>query len=162
MRNINLKKIIVPNIPYVVIGIMATKIGQAVRLAPGSGFEGKALHIMEGLTLAFEDIMPSFHIFDIIVGATIAAGIRLAVYVKSKNAKKYRKNEEYGSARWGTHDDIAPFQDPVFQKNVILTQTESLMMSNRPKEPQNARNKNVLIVGGSGSGRYAVLIEANN
>ena len=161
MKNINLKKIIVPNIPYVVIGIMATKIGQAVRLAPGSGFEGKALHIMEGLTLAFEDIIPSFHIFDIIVGATIAAGIRLAVYVKSKNAKKYRKNEEYGSARWGTHDDIAPFQDPVFQNNVILTQTESLMMSNRPKEPKNARNKNVLIVGGSGSGKTRFWIKPN-
>ncbi|MEE1012248.1 MAG: type IV secretory system conjugative DNA transfer family protein [Acutalibacteraceae bacterium] len=161
MRNINLKKIIVPNIPYVVIGIMATKIGQAVRLAPGSGFEGKALHVMEGLTYAFEDILPSFHIFDIIVGVTIAAGIRLAVYVKSKNAKKYRKNEEYGSARWGTHDDIAPFQDPVFQNNVILTQTESLMMSNRPKEPKNARNKNVLIVGGSGSGKTRFWIKPN-
>ena len=161
MRNINIKKIIVPNIPYVVIGIMATKIGQAIRLAPGTDFQGKALHIMEGLTYAFEDIIPSFHIFDIIVGATIAAGIRLAVYVKSKNAKKYRKNEEYGSARWGTHDDIAPFQDPVFQNNVILTQTESLMMSNRPKEPKNARNKNVLIVGGSGSGKTRFWIKPN-
>lgn len=161
MRNINLKKIIVPNIPYVVIGIMATKIGQAIRLAPGTDFQGKALHIMEGLTYAFENIIPSFHIFDIIVGATIAAGIRLAVYVKSKNAKKYRKNEEYGSARWGTHDDIAPFQDPVFQNNVILTQTESLMMSNRPKEPKNARNKNVLIVGGSGSGKTRFWIKPN-
>lgn len=161
MRNINLKKIIVPNIPYVVIGIMATKIGQSIRLAPGTDFQGKALHIMEGLTYAFEDIIPSFHIFDIIVGATIAAGIRLAVYVKSKNAKKYRKNEEYGSARWGTHDDIAPFQDPVFQNNVILTQTESLMMSNRPKEPKNARNKNVLIVGGSGSGKTRFWIKPN-
>ena len=161
MRNINFKKIIIPNIPYFVIGIMATKIGQAVRLAPGSGFEDKALHIMEGLTYAFSDLVPSFHIFDIIVGATIAAGIRLAVYVKSKNAKKYRKNEEYGSARWGTHDDIAPFQDPVFKNNVILTQTESLMMSNRPKEPKNARNKNVLIVGGSGSGKTRFWIKPN-
>ncbi|MBQ2392202.1 MAG: type IV secretory system conjugative DNA transfer family protein [Clostridia bacterium] len=140
---------------------MATKIGQAIRLAPGTDFQGKALHIMEGLTYAFEDIIPSFHIFDIIVGATIAAGIRLAVYVKSKNAKKYRKNEEYGSARWGTHDDIAPFQDPVFQNNVILTQTESLMMNNRPKEPKNARNKNVLIVGGSGSGKTRFWIKPN-
>ena len=140
---------------------MATKIGQAIRLAPGTDFQGKALHIMEGLTYAFEDIIPSFHIFDIIVGATIAAGIRLTVYVKSKNAKKYRKNEEYGSARWGTHDDIAPFQDPVFQNNVILTQTESLMMSNRPKEPKNARNKNVLIVGGSGSGKTRFWIKPN-
>lgn len=140
---------------------MATKIGQAIRLAPGTDFQGKALHIMEGLTYAFEDVLPSFHIFDIIVGVTIAAGIRLAVYVKSKNAKKYRKNEEYGSARWGTHDDIAPFQDPVFQNNVILTQTESLMMSNRPKEPKNARNKNVLIVGGSGSGKTRFWIKPN-
>ena len=161
MRNINLKKIIVPNIPYVVIGIMATKIGQAIRLAPGTDFQGKALHIMEGLTYAFENLLPSFQIFDILVGATIAAAIRLAVYVKSKNAKKYRKNEEYGSARWGTHDDIAPFQDPVFKNNIILTQTESLMMSNRPKEPKNARNKNVLIVGGSGSGKTRFWIKPN-
>ena len=161
MKKINFKKIIVPNIPYVAIGIFATKIGQAIRLAPGTGFEGKALHIMEGLTYAFENLLPSFHFFDIIVGAAIAAAIRLAVYVKSKNAKKYRKNEEYGSARWGTPADIAPFQDPVFQNNVILTQTESLMMSNRPKEPKNARNKNVLIVGGSGSGKTRFWIKPN-
>ena len=161
MRNEKIKKIIVPIIPYFIIGLMATKIGQAIRLAPGNGFEGKALHMMEGLTYAFSNVLPSFHIFDIFVGATIAAGIRLAVYLKSKNAKKYRKNEEYGSARWGTHDDIAPFQDPVFQNNVILTQTESLMMSNRPKEPKNARNKNVLIVGGSGSGKTRFWIKPN-
>lgn len=161
MKNEKLKKIIVLNIPYFIIGLMATKIGQAIRLAPGNGFEGKALHMMEGLTYAFSDILPSFHIFDIFVGATIAAGIRLAVYLKSKNAKKYRKNEEYGSARWGTHDDIAPFQDPVFKNNIILTQTESLMMSNRPKEPKNARNKNVLIVGGSGSGKTRFRIKPN-
>lgn len=161
MKNEKLKKIIVLNIPYFIIGLMATKIGQAIRLAPGNGFEGKALHMMEGLTYAFSDILPSFHFFDIFVGATIATGIRLAVYLKSKNAKKYRKNEEYGSARWGTHDDIAPFQDPVFQNNVILTQTESLMMSNRPKDPKNARNKNVLIVGGSGSGKTRFWIKPN-
>ena len=161
MKSEKIKKIIVPIIPYFIIGLMATKIGQAIRLAPGNGFEGKALHMMEGLTYAFSDILPSFHIFDIFLGATIAAGIRLAVYLKSKNAKKYRKNEEYGSARWGTHDDIAPFQDPVFQNNVILTQTESLMMSNRPKEPKNARNKNVLIVGGSGSGKTRFWIKPN-
>ena len=161
MKSEKIKKIIVPIIPYFIIGLMATKIGQAIRLAPGNGFEGKALHMMEGLTYAFSDILPSFHIFDVFVGAAIAAGIRLAVYLKSKNAKKYRKNEEYGSARWGTHDDIAPFQDPVFQNNVILTQTESLMMSNRPKEPKNARNKNVLIVGGSGSGKTRFWIKPN-
>ena len=161
MKNEKIKKIIVPIIPYFIIGLMATKIGQAIRLAPGNGFEGKALHMMEGLTYAFSDILPSFYIFDIFVGATIAAGIRLTVYLRSKNAKKYRKNEEYGSARWGTHDDIAPFQDPVFKNNIILTQTESLMMSNRPKEPKNARNKNVLIVGGSGSGKTRFWIKPN-
>ena len=161
MKQINLKKLIVPNIPYFVIAVFATKLGQAIRLAPGTGFDGKALHIMEGLTYAFTDLMPSFHLFDIFIGATVAAAIRLAVYIKSKNAKKYRKNEEYGSARWGTQADIAPFQDPVFKNNIILTQTESLMMSNRPKEPKNARNKNVLIVGGSGSGKTRFWIKPN-
>lgn len=161
MKQINLKKLIVPNIPYFVIAVFATKLGQAIRLAPGTGFDGKALHIMEGLTYAFTDLMPSFNLFDMFIGATVAAAIRLAVYIKSKNAKKYRKNEEYGSARWGTQADIAPFQDPVFKNNIILTQTESLMMSNRPKEPKNARNKNVLIVGGSGSGKTRFWIKPN-
>lgn len=161
MKQINFKKLIIPNIPYFAIGLFATKVGQAIRLAPGTGFEGKLMHIMEGFTYAFADIFPSFNLFDILIGATIAAAIRLAVYVKSKNAKKYRKNEEYGSARWGTHEDIAPFVDPVFDNNIILTQTERLMMCNRPKEPKNARNKNVLIVGGSGSGKTRFWIKPN-
>lgn len=161
MKQIDFKKLIIPNIPYFAIGLFATKVGQAIRLAPGAGFEGKLMHIMEGFTYAFADIFPSFNLFDILIGATIAAAIRLAVYVKSKNAKKYRKNEEYGSARWGTHEDIAPFVDPVFDNNIILTQTESLMMCNRPKEPKNARNKNVLIVGGSGSGKTRFWIKPN-
>ncbi len=161
MKQINFKKLIIPNIPYFAIGLFATKVGQAIRHAPGTGFEGKLMHIMEGFTYAFADIFPSFNLFDILIGATIAAAIRLAVYVKSKNAKKYRKNEEYGSARWGTHEDIAPFVDPVFDNNIILTQTESLMMCNRPKEPKNARNKNVLIVGGSGSGKTRFWIKPN-
>ena len=161
MKQINFKKFIIPNIPYFAIGLFATKVGQAIRLAPGTGFEGKLMHIMEGFTYAFADLFPSFNLFDILIGATIAAAIRLAVYVKSKNAKKYRKNEEYGSARWGTHEDIAPFVDPVFDNNIILTQTESLMMCNRPKEPKNARNKNVLIVGGSGSGKTRFWIKPN-
>lgn len=161
MKQIDFKKLIIPNIPYFAIGLFATKVGQAIRLAPGTGFEGKLMHIMEGFTYAFADIFPSFNLFDILIGATIAAAIRLAVYVKSKNAKKYRKNEEYGSARWGTHEDIAPFVDPVFDNNIILTQTESLMMCNRPKEPKNARNKNVLIVGGSGSGKTRFWIKPN-
>ncbi len=161
MKQINFKKLIIPNIPYFAIGLFATKVGQAIRLAPGTGFDGKLMNIMEGFTYAFADFLPSFNLFDIFIGATIVAAIRLAVYVKSKNAKKYRKNEEYGSARWGTHEDIAPFVDPVFDNNIILTQTESLMMCNRPKEPKNARNKNVLIVGGSGSGKTRFWIKPN-
>ncbi len=161
MNQAKIKKIIIPNIPYFLIGVFATKIGQAIRLAPGTDFQGKVIHIMEGFAYAFENILPSFHLFDVFVGVTVAAAIRLAVYIKGKNAKKYRKNEEYGSARWGTHEDILPFIDPVFDNNIILTQTESLMMSNRPKEPKNARNKNVLIVGGSGSGKTRFWIKPN-
>lgn len=158
-KPVNIKKIILPNIPYVFIALLATKLGQAARLAPGFDFSSKAIHIMEGLTLAFQSIVPSFHPIDLCVGIAVAGIIRLVVYVKGKNAKKYRKNEEYGSARWGTPEDIAPFVDPVFKNNIILTQTESLMMSNRPKDPKNARNKNVLIVGGSGSGKTRFFIK---
>ena len=161
MRNVNLKKLILPNVPYVFIALLATKLGQAARLAPGSDFSSKVLHIMEGLTLAFESIVPSFHPVDLLVGVAGAVIIRLIVYVKGKNAKKFRKNLEYGSARWGTKEDIAPFVDPVFENNVILTQTESLMMSNRPKEPKNARNKNVLVIGGSGSGKTRFFLKPN-
>ena len=159
MKNVNYKKLLIPNIPYVFIALFATKLGQAVRIAPGFDFSSKALHIMDGLTMAFENIMPSFHPIDLIVGIAAAAIIRLAVYVKGKNAKKFRKNLEYGSARWGTREDIAPFMDPVFENNIILTQTESLMMSNRPKDPKNARNKNVLVIGGSGSGKTRFFVK---
>ena len=159
MKNVNYKKLLIPNIPYVFIALFATKLGQAARLAPGFDFSSKALHIMDGLTMAFENIMPSFHPIDLIVGVAAAAIIRLAVYVKGKNAKKFRKNLEYGSARWGTREDIAPFMDPVFENNIILTQTESLMMSNRPKDPKNARNKNVLVIGGSGSGKTRFFVK---
>ena len=161
MKNVNYKKLLIPNIPYVFIGLLATKLGQAARLAPGFDFSSKALHIMDGLTMAFGNILPSFHPIDLIVGIAAAAIIRLAVYVKGKNAKKFRKNLEYGSARWGTREDIAPFMDPVFENNIILTQTESLMMSNRPKDPKNARNKNVLVIGGSGSGKTRFFLKPN-
>ncbi len=161
MKNVNYKKLILPNIPYVFIALLATKLGQAARLAPGFDFSSKALHIMEGLTMAFESIAPSFHPADLLVGIAGAGIIRLAVYVKGKNAKKFRKNLEYGSARWGTREDIAPFVDPVFENNIILTQTESLMMSNRPKDPMNARNKNVLVIGGSGSGKTRFFLKPN-
>ena len=161
MKNVNYKKLLIPNIPYVFIALLATKLGQAARLAPGFDFSSKALHIMDGLTMAFENIMPSFHPIDLLVGVAAAAIIRLAVYFKGKNAKKFRKNLEYGSARWGTREDIAPFMDPVFENNIILTQTESLMMSNRPKDPKNARNKNVLVIGGSGSGKTRFFLKPN-
>ena len=161
MKNVNYKKLLIPNIPYVFIALFATKLGQAARLAPGFDFSSKALHIMDGLTMAFENIMPSFHPIDLLVGVAAAAIIRLAVYFKGKNAKKFRKNLEYGSARWGTREDIAPFMDPVFENNIILTQTESLMMSNRPKDPKNARNKNVLVIGGSGSGKTRFFLKPN-
>ena len=159
MKNVNYKKLLIPNIPYVFIALFATKLGQAVRIAPGFDFSSKALHIMDGLMMAFENIMPSFHPIDLLVGLAAAAVIRLAVYFKGKNAKKFRKNLEYGSARWGKAEDIAPYIDPVFENNVILTQTERLTMNNRPKDPKTARNKNVLIVGGSGSGKTRFFIK---
>ncbi len=160
-KPLNIKKFLLPNIPYVFIALFATKLGQAWRLAPGTDFSGKALHLMEGFATAFSSLVPSFHPIDLCVGVAAALLIRLAVYVKGKNAKKFRKNLEYGSARWGRPEDIAPYVDPKFENNVILTQTERLMMSNRPKDPKTARNKNVLVVGGSGSGKTRFFIKPN-
>ena len=160
-KPLNIKKLLLPNIPYVFIALFATKLGQAWRLAPGTDFSGKALHIMEGFATAFSSLVPSFHPIDLCVGVAAALLIRLIVYVKGKNAKKFRKNLEYGSARWGKPEDIAPYVDPKFENNVILTQTERLMMSNRPKDPKTARNKNVLVVGGSGSGKTRFFIKPN-
>ena len=160
-KPLNIKKFLLPNIPYVFIALFATKLGQAARLSPGADFSGKALHLMEGFTAAFQSVLPSFHPIDLCVGVAAALLIRLAVYVKGKNAKKFRKNLEYGSARWGKPEDIAPYVDPKFENNVILTQTERLMMSNRPKDPKTARNKNVLVVGGSGSGKTRFFIKPN-
>ena len=159
MKQINYKKLILPNIPYLFIGLFATKFGQAARLSPGFDFSSKTLNMMDGISMAFENILPSFHPVDLLVGTAAAVIIRLVVYFKGKNAKKFRKNLEYGSARWGSREDIAPFVDPVFENNIILTQTERLMMSNRPKEPKNARNKNVLVVGGSGSGKTRFFVK---
>ena len=159
MKQINYKKLILPNIPYLFIGLFATKLGQAARLSPGVDCSSKVLNMMDGISMAFENILPSFHPVDLLVGTAAAVIIRLVVYFKGKNAKKFRKNLEYGSARWGNREDIAPFVDPVFENNIILTQTERLMMSNRPKEPKNARNKNVLVVGGSGSGKTRFFVK---
>ena len=160
-KPLNIKKFLLPNIPYVFIALFATKLGQAWRLAPGTEFSGKALHLMEGFAAAFQSALPSFHPIDLCVGVAAALLIRLIVYVKGKNAKKFRKNLEYGSARWGKPEDIAPYVDPKFENNVILTRTERLMMSNRPKDPKTARNKNVLVVGGSGSGKTRFFIKPN-
>ena len=157
----NMKKFLILNVPYVFLGLFFTKIGQAWRLAQGTDLSGKMLHIPEGFKMAFQSFLPSFHPVDILVGIAFALIIRLIVYVRGKNAKKFRKNEEYGSARWGTQEDIAPYVDPVFKNNIILTQTERLMMSNRPKDPRNARNKNVLVIGGSGSGKTRFFIKPN-
>ena len=159
--NMRLKKWILPNLPYVGIALFATKLGQAIRIAPGADFSGKVLHMMDGMHAAFSTAVPSFHPLDLCVGVMVAAAIRLTVYVKGKNAKKFRKNTEYGSARWGTHEDIAPYIDADARNNVILTQTEKLTMNNRPKDPKTARNKNVLVIGGSGSGKTRFWLKPN-
>ena len=153
MKQVNVKKLILPNIPYVFIALLATKVSEAVRLAPGSDASTKLLNIMTGLNTAFHSLVPSFHPIDLCVGVAAAIAIRLAVYIKGKNAKKFRKNLEYGSARWGTEKDIKPFVDPRFENNVILTGTEFLTMNTRPKIPANARNLNCCIIGSSGSGK---------
>ena len=160
-KPLHIKKLALPNIPYVFIALFATKLGQAWRLAPGMDFSGKALHLVEGFAAAFQSALPSFHPIDLCVGVAAALLIRLIVYVKGKNAKKFRKNLEYGSARWGRPEDIAPYVDPKFENNVILTQTERLTMNSRPKDPKTARNKNVLVVGGSGSGKTRFFIKPN-
>ena len=161
MKPVRLKKYILPNLPYVAIALFATKLGQAMRIAPGTDFSGKVLHMMDGMHAAFSTAVPSFHPLDLCVGVLVAAAIRLTVYVKGKNAKKFRKNTEYGSARWGTHEDIAPYIDADARNNVILTQTEKLTMNNRPKDPKTARNKNVLVIGGSGSGKTRFWLKPN-
>ena len=157
----NLKKRLIPNIPYVVIGLFATNLGEGWRLAMGSNASEKLLHIVDGLSSAFSNPLPSFHLADVCIGAAVGGFLRLAVYLKGKNAKKYRKNMEYGSARWGTSEDIKPYIDPAFENNIILTKTERLTMNNRPKDPKTARNKNVLIIGGSGSGKTRFWLKPN-
>ena len=161
MTQKNLKKIIIPNLPYAILGLYATKLGQAWRLAPGISLADKLLRIMDGLVLAFQSAAPSFHPVDLLVGVLCGAGLRLAVYMKGKNAKKYRQGMEYGTARWGNAQDIAPYVAPKFEDNIILTQTEGLTMNSRPKDPKTARNKNVLVIGGSGSGKTRFFLKPN-
>ncbi len=155
------KKLLLMNLSYLFAALFATKFGQAWRLAAGADASGKLLHLMDGLTAAFASPLPSFYPTDLGVGVLLAAALRLAVYVKGRNAKKFRKNVEYGSARWGKAEDIKPYIDPVFENNVILTQTERLTMNSRPKDPKTSRNKNVLVVGGSGSGKTRFFIKPN-
>ena len=161
MKQINYKKLILPNIPYVFFVYLFDKVGQAVRLAPGADISAKILNITQGFSAAFENALPSVYPLDLLVGIVGAVIIRLIVYVKGKNAKKYRKGAEYGSARWGNAEDIKPYIDPDFQNNIILTQTERLTMNSRPKQPKYARNKNILVIGGSGSGKTRFFVKPN-
>ena len=160
-KTLDIKKLVLLNMPYILLGLFATNFGEAWRMAQGADASEKFLSLVAVLPGALQSFWPSFHPLDLLVGLCCGAGLRLAVYLKSKNAKKYRHGLEYGSARWGTREDIAPYVDPVFQNNVILTKTESLTMNSRPKDPKTARNKNVLVIGGSGSGKTRFWLKPN-
>ena len=154
-----IKKLLILNLPYLLFVWLFDKVGAAVRLSPGADASAKLLHLGDGFTAAFSSITPSFHPADLLIGIAGAVIVRLIIYVKGKNAKKYRKGMEYGSARWGTAEDIKPYTDPVFENNIPLTQTERLTMNSRPKQPKYARNKNILVIGGSGSGKTRFFVK---
>ena len=160
-KQLDIKKLLILNLPYLLMGLFSTNFGEAWRMAQGADASAKMLSFFSTLPVALASWWPSLHPLDLLVGLCCGAGLRLAVYLKSKNAKKYRHGMEYGSARWGTHEDIAPYVDPVFQNNVILTKTESLTMNSRPEDPKTARNKNVLVIGGSGSGKTRFWLKPN-
>ena len=161
MTTKKLTKLMALYLPYILLGLVATNIGEAWRLAEGKELGDKIMSMMGTIPVAFANPLPSLHPLDLLVGLCCGAGLRLAVYLRGKNAKKYRHGMEYGSARWGTPKDIEPFMAPKFADNIILTKTERLMMSNRPPDPKNARNKNVLVVGGSGSGKTRFWLKPN-
>ena len=161
MNTKKLTKLLALYLPYILLGLVATNFGEAWRLAEGKELGERIMSMMGTLPAAFANPLPSLHPLDSLIGISCGAGLRLAVYLRSKNAKKYRHGMEYGSARWGTAKDIEPFQAPKFADNIILTKTERLMMSNRPPDPKNARNKNVLVVGGSGSGKTRFWLKPN-
>ena len=161
MTTKKLTKLLALYLPYILLGLVATNFGEAWRLAEGKELGDKIMAMMGTFPVAFANPLPSLHPLDLLVGLCCGAGLRLAVYLKSKNAKKYRHGREYGSARWGSAKDIEPFQAPKFEDNILLTKTERLMMNSRPADPKNARNKNVLIVGGSGSGKTRFWIKPN-
>ena len=161
MTTKKLTKLLALYLPYILLGLVATNFGEAWRLAEGKELGNKIMSMMGTIPVAFANPLPSLHPLDLLVGLCCGAGLRLAVYLRGKNAKKYRHGMEYGSARWGTPKDIEPFMAPKFSDNIILTKTERLMMSNRPPDPKNARNKNVLVVGGSGSGKTRFWLKPN-
>ena len=161
MTTKKLTKLMALYLPYILLGLVATNFGEAWRLAEGKELGDKIISMMGTIPMAFANPLPSLHPLDLLVGLCCGAGLRLAVYLRGKNAKKYRHGMEYGSARWGTTKDIEPFMAPKFADNIILTKTERLMMSNRPPDPKNARNKNVLVVGGSGSGKTRFWLKPN-
>ena len=161
MTTKKLTKILALYLPYILLGLLATNFGEAWRLAEGKELGDKIMSMMGTLPVGFANPLPSLHPLDLLIGLSCGAGLRLAVYLRSKNAKKYRHGMEYGSARWGNAKDIEPFMAPKFADNIILTKTERLMMSNRPPDPKNARNKNVLVVGGSGSGKTRFWLKPN-
>ena len=161
MTTKKLTKLLALYLPYLLLGLVATNFGEAWRLAEGKELGERIMSMMGTIPMAFANPLPSLHPLDLLIGFSCGAGLRLAVYLRSKNAKKYRHGMEYGSARWGTAKDIEPFQAPKFADNIILTKTERLMMSNRPPDPKNARNKNVLVVGGSGSGKTRFWLKPN-
>ena len=154
-----IKKLLILNLPYLLFVWLFDKVGAAVRLSPGADASAKLLHLGDGFTAAFSSIAPSFHPADLALGIAGAVIVRLIIYTKGKNAKKYRRGTEYGSARWGGTDDIKPYTDPVFENNIPLTQTERLTMNSRPKQPKYARNKNILVIGGSGSGKTRFFVK---
>ena len=161
MKTKTLSKLLALYLPYVVVGLFATNLGKAWRLAEGGELGDTIRALIGTLPLALANPLPSFHPLDLLVGTLCGTGLRLAVYLRGKNAKKYRHGMEHGSARWGSAKDIEPFMSEKFSDNIILTKTERLMMSNRPPDPKNARNKNVLIVGGSGSGKTRFWLKPN-
>ena len=160
-KPLDIKKLLILNLPYILLGLFATNFGEAWRMAQGADASAKMLSFFSTLSVALASWWPSLHQLDLLVGVCGGGGLRLAVYLKGKNAKKYRHNVEYGSARWGKPEDIAPYVDPVFQNNVILPKTESLTMNSRPKDPKTARNKTVLLIGGSGSGKPRFWLKPN-
>ena len=159
MKSLDMKKLIIKVLPFALFFYLFGKVGEAFRLAQGADLSSKLMNINGGFAAAFAVPLPSFHPQDMLVGIVGAAIIMLMLQMKKANAKKYRKGMEYGSARWGTPADIAPYIDPVFENNVLLTQTERLMMNSRPKNPAHARNKNILVIGGSGSGKTRFFVK---